>query len=127
MYETSRKARATRQRSKIVQAVRDMDTAGLFSSVEDALDALREKVVRAEARFEVLAEQWASDDTTETAQFEQEMRREKARETVAEIRRLTQRYESELDDIIAKLDGVKTLGIHNDNRKTAREENSDER
>ncbi len=110
MYEAKKRAKSSQQRMKIASALKNMDSSDLFSSMETVIDAVREKITRAEARFEVFTEELLKDYSPEVSDFENELKRKKAKEAVEEIKKITIRYENELDEVIATLDGSKTLG-----------------
>lgn len=130
MHETSRKVNAARRKSSIVSALKSMDAQEVFHSMESAMDSLREKMAKTEAKVEVLLENWFDEEENapDIQEFEEQERRKKAQETIKHIRSLTRRYESDLDNLIEHLEATKTLGASSEakNRKAGETGGNDE-
>lgn len=112
MQDTAKRAHSTRRKTNIVSALKAMDSEEIFRSMETAMDSIRGKITRTEARLEVLMEDWFDESQydSDIEDFEKEQRTAKVQKTINEIRVLTEQYESDLDDLINNLNASKTLG-----------------
>ncbi|MCC5933037.1 MAG: hypothetical protein LAT75_02525 [Candidatus Cyclonatronum sp.] len=112
ILEDKKRLAAAERKSRVLKSFQEIDTRPVLESFQDALGAVRERIVQAEARLEVWLDNRDADTASSGAApedmeaFEQ---KEKARQTLAQIRAEMGTIERQLDEKAAAITGAKTI------------------
>lgn len=114
LRDLRQKAAGARRMVSVDRAMQSLQNTDLIQRFDDALHAVQENMLRAEARLEMLLE----GSTTE--EYEEVVERQKARETLASIRAEMGAIQEHVDEQVLRLTEVrKSLGAAPDQNKSA--------
>jgi hypothetical protein len=112
-YRQIREAKEKLRRSKYVKNVTDamqqMNTDDLLSSVDEFLGTVRNKMSHIEARLDVAMDQFM-DDQPDDSELDEAVKKAKARDTLKEIKREMGMLYSEIEQQANDLHVEKTVG-----------------
>ncbi len=112
-YRQIREAKEKLRRSKYVKNVSDamqqMNADDLLSSVDEFLGTVRNKMSHFEARLDVAMDQFM-DDQPDDSELDEALKKEKARDTLKEIKREMGMLYSEIEQQANDLNVEKTVG-----------------
>ena len=112
-YRKIREAKEKLRRSKYVKNVSDamqqMNADELLSSVDEFLGTVRNKMSHFEARLDVAMDQFL-DDHPDDSELDEALKKEKARDTLKEIKREMGMLYSEIEQQANDLNVEKTVG-----------------
>lgn len=124
-YRKIRDAKEKLRRSKYVRNVSDamqkMNADELLDSVDQFLGSVRSKMAGIEARLDVAMDQFDETETNE-AELDEALRKEKAKDTLRQIKMEMGLLYNEIEEQAEHLDVKKTVG-----RKSAEENEEDNR
>lgn len=123
-YRKMRDAKEKLRRSKYVRNVSDamqnMNADELLDSVDQFLGTVRNKMAGIEARLDVAMEQFI-DDHPDEAELDEELKKEKAKDTLKQIKLEMGLLYNEIEEQAENLDVEKTVG------RKSRSEESDQK
>lgn len=127
-YRKIREAKEKLRRSKYVKNVNDamqqMNADELLSSVDEFLGKVRTKMVHLESRLDVAMDQFLDDEVQEES--DEQLRKERARDTLNQIKMEMGLLYSELERQAGELNVSKTVGKKTTSDEEQTEEKSDE-
>ena len=134
MRETTEEFRKQRRKASIMKALANMDNTELMESFDNVLEGLQEKISRVEARLEVAMEGLGDEDQEasypsdaerkqRTADFEQQQKRKKARQTLRNIRDEMGQLYNELEEQARELKARKTVGTESEGDQASEDKN----
>lgn len=127
-YRKIREAKEKLRRSKYVKNVNDamqqMNADELLSSVDEFLGKVRTKMVHLESRLDVAMDQFLDNEVQEES--DEQLRKERARDTLNQIKMEMGLLYSELERQAGELNVSKTVGKKTTSDEEQTEEKSDE-
>ncbi|TVQ66977.1 MAG: hypothetical protein EA360_03795 [Balneolaceae bacterium] len=111
--ETKEKFRRAGMVQNVNQALQRMNSDELLSSVDHFLGNVRDKMSHIEAKIDVAMDDFMSRDTT-TEELDEELKREKARNTLKKIKREMGLLYSDIEKQARELNTSKTVGTARD-------------
>lgn len=127
-YRKIREAKEKLRRSKYVKNVNDamqqMNADELLSSVDEFLGKVRTKMVHLESRLDVAMDQFLDNEVQEES--DEQIRKERARDTLNQIKMEMGLLYSELERQAGELNVSKTVGKKTSSDEEQTEEKSDE-
>lgn len=127
-YRKIREAKEKLRRSKYVKNVNDamqqMNADELLSSVDEFLGKVRTKMIHLESRLDVAMDQFLDNEVQEES--DEQLRKERARDTLNQIKMEMGLLYSELERQAGELNVSKTVGKKTSSDEEQTEEKSDE-
>jgi phage shock protein A len=116
LRDAKERYRQTRKSRNIVEALKDMNSADLMESFDAFLFDVQDKVTRAEARLDIALESMESDAAPqpEKPEFDKTEKREKAKETLQQVKNEMGLLHSELEKQARQINVDKTVGTNDD-------------
>lgn len=113
-YRKIRDAKEKLRRSRYVQNVNDamqkMDASDLLTSVDDFLGHIRHKMAHIESRLDVAMDDILNHSDEEAATFEKDLKKEKAKETLKQIKMDMGLLYREIEQQADEYQAEKTIG-----------------
>lgn len=117
MREAKQQLNRTRRKRNIAEALRNMDTTQLMESFDDMLFTVKSKVASLEARLDVAMDSLADDDIEgggmKQQDLDDELKKEKARETLRQVKLEMGKLYSEIEEQAKAMKVEKTIGSEN--------------
>lgn len=108
--DTKEKLRRSKYVKNISEAVQQMNADDLLSSVDEFLDKVRHRMIQLESRLDVAMEQFSEEDDDDQVQLEEELKKERARDTLKNIKLEMGLLYSEIEKQAEELNVDKTVG-----------------
>lgn len=116
MRDIKEKVRRSRSVTNISEAVENLNTDDLMESVDQFLDKVRHKVASVEARLDIALENLTGEksENTDTEEFNEEMRKHRAQETIKQVKLEMGLLYDELEKKAGDMKVEKTVGLKHD-------------
>ena len=108
--DTKEKLRRSKYVKNISDAVEQMNADELLGTVDEFLDKVRSKMIHIESRLDVAMEQFTENQAEEQEAFEEDLKKEKARDTLKSIKMEMGLLYSEIEKQADELKVDKTVG-----------------
>lgn len=117
--EAKERLKEAEQKSKIVQAVKNMNADNILESVDEFLGKVRDKVTHVEARLDVAMDNLENEDAAAQSkvkqeEFDEELRKQKARQTLKQVKAEMGMLYSEIEKQADEIRAEKTIGNKKD-------------
>ena len=122
--ETKEKLRRSKYVQNVNEALHQMNADELLSNVDDFLGKVRTKMSLIEARLDVAMEQ-VLDQPDDISELDEELKKEKARESLKKIKSEMGLLYREIEKQAAELHTEKTIGPGNQSHSTENKKDSD--
>ncbi len=108
--DTKEKLRRSKYVKNISDAVTQMNADELLGSVDEFLDKVRHRMIHLESKLDVAMDQFSDEDAEEKEAFENQLKKEKARDTLKSIKMEMGLLYSEIEKQADELHVDKTVG-----------------
>lgn len=108
--DTKEKLRRSKYVKNISDAVSQMNADELLDSVDEFLDKVRNRMIHIESKLDVAMDQFSDDEKEEKEAFENQLKKEKARDTLKSIKMEMGLLYSEIEKQADELQIDKTVG-----------------
>lgn len=108
--DTKEKLRRSKYVKNISDAVEQMNADELLGTVDEFLDKVRNRMIHIESRLDVAMEQFTENQAEEQEAFEEDLKKEKARDTLKSIKMEMGLLYSEIEKQADELKVDKTVG-----------------
>ena len=114
MRKTKERLSRAKKKQSITQALKDMDKSQMLESFDDFLYSVKHKLASVEARLDVAMEDLDDSPTQATEEeLDEQMNREKAKETLKQVRMEMGLLYDEIEDQADSIQVEKTIGPDN--------------
>lgn len=113
--DAKEKLRSSSYAKKAGDAVRQMNADELLNSVDHFLGKLRYKMASIESKLDVAMDDILTDDEQKRDELDNEMKKEKAKETLRQIKQEMGMLYDDLEQQAEEMNVKKTVGPHPDN------------
>lgn len=108
--DAKEKVRQSKYVKNVTDAMQQMNADELLSSVDDFLGKVRDKMIHLEARLDVAMDQFVEDDDIRKEELDESLKKERARDTLKQIKMEMGLLYSELEQQAGELKVTKTVG-----------------